>query len=502
MLAANRCPPAFQPSDGVLAQAAIAAAPSNRHQRFPQKGERQDSIAHYAGPPRRLRRSPARGTVPVRLPPAPENPMERSTDATLAAALLLAARQIAVVIDGGSLQGHEIAAIAETQRGQVHDLVYGSLRRYGWGDFLIEQLMPRPPTDPVLRGLLLAALYRLETRPDIAHVVVHQAVEAAGRFAHGRYARLVNAVLRSAGRRSDELREAAAADPVASNWHPAWWLGLLQSAYPERWPQIVASGNELPPMTLRVNRRRAERDEVAGLFAAAGIEVGRIGTSGLRLPRPMPVERLPAYAEGLWSVQDAGAQRAAELLAPRDGQRVLDACAAPGGKTAHLAESADLDLLALDSDAARSRRIGENLQRLGLRATIKVADAGLPARWWDGKPFDRILLDAPCSASGVVRRHPDAKWLRRAEDLDGFAAQQKRLLRALWPLLASGGKLLYATCSVFPRENGEQIERFIAEHGDARAVSPDDDTGSCFGSQLLPSLEHDGFFYALLEKHR
>ncbi|HEY5763838.1 MAG TPA: 16S rRNA (cytosine(967)-C(5))-methyltransferase RsmB [Rhodocyclaceae bacterium] len=427
--------------------------------------------------------------------------MERSSDATLAAALLLAARQIAVVIEGASLQGHEIAAVAENQRGQVHDLVYGSLRRYGWGDFLIGRLMPRPPEDTLLRGLLLAALYRLETRPDIAHVVVHQAVEAASRFARGRYTRLVNAVLRNAKRREDELRTALAADPVASNWHPAWWLAELKASYPERWSDIVAAGNEIPPMTLRVNRRRAGADEVVHRFAAEGIALDRVGTLGLLLPRPMAVERLPAYADGLWSVQDAGAQRAAELLAPRDGERVLDACAAPGGKTAHLAELADLELLALDNDAIRSRRINENLVRLGLRATIKVGDAGLPARWWDGKPFDRILLDAPCTASGVVRRHPDAKWLRRAEDLAGFAAQQQRLLRALWPLLASGGKLLYATCSVFPRENGEQVSRFLAEQGGARDVTPGGAADRDPGLQLLPCPEHDGFFYALLEKH-
>lgn len=427
--------------------------------------------------------------------------MERSSDATLASALLLAARQIAIVIDGGSLQGQDIGAVADSQRAQVHDLVLGSLRRYGWGDFLIARLMPRPPEDALLRGLLIAALYRLDTRPDLAHVVVHQAVEAAGRFARGRYAKLVNAVLRNAGRRATELRAALAADAVASAWHPDWWLNQLKAAYPERWRAIAAAGNDLPPMTLRVNRRRAQVADVSARFAAAGITVEPVGRLGLRLPRPMSAAALPAYAEGLWSVQDAGAQRAVELLAPRDGERVLDACAAPGGKTAHLAESADLDLLALDSDPARSRRIDENLARLGLQATVKIADAGLPARWWDGRPFDRILLDAPCSASGVVRRHPDVKWLRRAEDLAGFARQQQRLLRALWPLLASGGKLLYATCSVFPQENGDQIARFLAEQTDALAVPLPEATDRGPGLQLLPCPEHDGFFYALLHKH-
>jgi 16S rRNA (cytosine967-C5)-methyltransferase len=429
--------------------------------------------------------------------------MERKNDASLAAAFRLAARQIAAVLDGASLQGFRAATVPEALRPQVHDLVLGALRRFGWGDFLIAQLIPRPSSDQELRALLLAAFYRLDSRPDLAHVVVHQAVEAAGGIARGRYSGLVNAVLRNARRRADELRAAAARHPEAGTWHPAWWVDELRAAYPLQWRDIVDAGNAQAPMCLRVNRRRSRVEDVLARFRAEGIETGPAGSWGIRLPRALPVERLPDFAAGTWSVQDVGAQRAAELLAPRDGERVLDACAAPGGKTAHLAELADLELLAIDSDAGRAARIDENLLRLGLKASVRVADAGSPGDWWDGRPFARILLDAPCTASGVVRRHPDAKWLRRPADIDAFVRQQARLLAALWPLLAPGGKLLYATCSVFPHENGRQVERFIAGHGDARAVSLAGAATGEPGLQLLPGPEHDGFFYALLEKlHR
>ena len=216
-----------------------------------------------------------------------------------------------------------------------------------------------------------------------------------------------------------------------------------------------------------------------------------IGLAGLMLEKPLPVDRLPGFAAGLVSVQDPGAQRAAELLAPQPGSRVLDACAAPGGKTAHLLERSDLDLVALDLKPSRCRRIEENLARLGLHAGIKAADCLDVRSWWDGRPFDAVLADVPCTASGVVRRNPDTKWLRRAEDIASFAATQARILDALWPVVRPGGKLLYVTCSVFPAENGEQIGRFL--HRQQNAVR-------CHEEQLLPTAEHDGFFYCLLEK--
>jgi 16S rRNA (cytosine967-C5)-methyltransferase len=218
-----------------------------------------------------------------------------------------------------------------------------------------------------------------------------------------------------------------------------------------------------------------------------------VGKVGLRLQQPQPVDALPGFADGLVSVQDAGAQRAAELLDASDGQRVLDACAAPGGKTAHLLELADLDLTALEMDAGRARRIDETLTRLGLQATVRVADCRKVDQWWDGRPFDRILADVPCSASGVVRRHPDSKWLRREKDIAGFARTQRQILGALWPTLAAGGKLLYATCSVFPEENGEQVAAFAKNTAGALLLAEE---------QLLPQGDHDGFYYALLQKTR
>jgi len=411
---------------------------------------------------------------------------------SLAFALVNAARIDAAVIAGQSLAEGLLGRVDALARPAVQDLVYGSLRRYGRGDFVLARLLARPLVDDEVRALLLVALYRLETRPDAAHTVVDQAVAAAGKIAGGRYRGLVNGVLRNFLRRQGELLAAVAADEVATAQHPDWWLHRLQRAWPEDWPGIVAAGNEPPPMTLRVNLRRCERAHYQARLVAGGIAATPVGDAGLFLERPLPVERLPGFREGLVSVQDPGAQRAARLLDPAPGSRVLDACAAPGGKTAHLLERADLELLALDLKPARCRRIEENLLRLGLRASVMAADCTRLDRWWDGRPFDAVLADVPCTASGVVRRNPDAKWLRRETDIAGFAAAQARILEALWQVVRPGGKLLYATCSVFPEENGLQIGQFLANRPDARRAREE---------QILPTTDHDGFFYCLLEKH-
>lgn len=417
--------------------------------------------------------------------------MSRLPTDSLAYALLQAARIQAAVIAGQSLADGHLARVDAAARPAVQDLVYGSLRRYGRGDFLLAQLLSRPLAAEEVRCLLRVALYRLETRPEAAHTVVDQAVTAAGALAEGRFNGLVNGVLRNYLRREPELQAALAADPLASSQHPAWWLKHLQDAYPEQWPAIVAAGNAPPPMALRVNLRRGSLAEYAARLAAEDVAATPFGEAGLMLARPLPVERLPGFAAGLVSVQDPGAQRAALLLDPAKGSRVLDACAAPGGKTAHLLERADLDLLALDLKPARCRRISDNLGRLGLAATVRVADCARPDNWWDGRPFDAVLADVPCSASGVVRRNPDAKWLRRAEDVASFAATQARILDALWQVVRPGGKLLYVTCSVFPAENGEQVARFLARQPHASRRHEE---------QLLPCAEHDGFYYCLLEK--
>jgi len=409
---------------------------------------------------------------------------------SLAYALLQAARVTTAVFAGQSLADGLLARVDSQARPAVQDLVYNSLRRYGWGDFLLGRLLAKPLDAEEVRALLLLALYRLEARPEVAHTLVDQAVVAAGELVNGRFKGLVNGVLRNYLRRRDELLALAAADEVATHWHPDWWIGAVRRAWPDDWQAVLAAGNTPPPMALRVNRRLLTPEDYSIRLADAGIAAHLDGGAVL-LDKPVPVDRLPGFAEGLVSVQDPGAQRAAVLLAPAPGSRVLDACAAPGGKTAHLLENAELDLLALDLKPARCRRVEENLARLGLAARVQAADCAQPAKWWDGRPFDAILADVPCTASGVVRRNPDAKWLRREADIASFAAAQARIVDALWPLLRAGGKLLYATCSIFPEENVGQMRRFVARHADARPVCEE---------QLLPTADHDGFFYCLLEK--
>jgi 16S rRNA (cytosine967-C5)-methyltransferase len=326
---------------------------------------------------------------------------------------------------------------------------------------------------------------------------VDQAVRAAAGLARGKYKALVNGVLRNFLRRQSELAAAAALDPVAASRHPHWWLDALQKAYPKEWPGIVAANNGRPPMTLRVNRRQTDAITYAGELTSLAMDCRVLDETAVRLEKPVAVELLPGFATGRVSVQDWGAQRAALLLDARDGMRVLDACAAPGGKTAHLLEVATIELTALDVDAGRAGRIAANLERLGLQAQLKVGDCRDLASWWDGKPFDRILADVPCSASGVVRRHPDIKWLRRPSDIEGFACSQREILDALWQALAPGGKMLYATCSLFPAENTEQIADFVTRHADAQRLPTYGDNNDW---QLLPDTDHDGFYYALLAK--
>jgi 16S rRNA (cytosine967-C5)-methyltransferase len=285
--------------------------------------------------------------------------------------------------------------------------------------------------------------------------------------------------------------------------YPQWWIDKLRTQYPRHFSAMLDAGNLHPPFTLRINRRHTTREAYLALLARDAITATAVGAEAVTLARALPVDRLPGFAEGMVSVQDAAAQLAAPLLDVQNGMRVLDACAAPGGKTTHLLEIASLELTALDSDATRLERVRQNLARLRLEdARLLVADASDPAAWWDGKPFDRILADVSCSASGVVRRHPDIKWLRRRGDIAQFVLQQQRLLGSLWRLLASGGKLLYTTCSVFLEENSLQVAEFLMRHADARAL-PLHGVKTLDGTpegQLLPDNEHDGFYYALMQK--
>ena len=383
------------------------------------------------------------------------------------------------------------------QRGALQDLSYGTLRFYGQLVGVLEQLLHKPVQDEQLRCLLLVALYQLQYTKAAPYAVVDYAVSAV-RKRNGAAGGLANAVLRNFLRKRDALLAAAADSEEGRYSYPQWWIDRLKTQYGERAEAILLAGNQHPPMTLRVNCRRTTPTAYLELLAAQGIVAKLIAPDAVLLELPMAVDKLPGFSDGLVSVQDAGAQYAARLLDMSAGMRVLDACAAPGGKSTHLLELAQLDLLALDKDEQRLQRVHENLQRLQLSASLQAGDAAQPQDWWDGQMFQRILADVPCSASGVVRRHPDIKWLRRPQDIDGFAQQQLQILDALWRLLARDGKLLYATCSVFARENQQVIAEFLRKHDDARQLSlpaPNLNEG-----QLLPDDQHDGFFYALLHK--
>jgi 16S rRNA (cytosine967-C5)-methyltransferase len=322
---------------------------------------------------------------------------------------------------------------------------------------------------------------------------------------------LANAVLRAYQRRQAELEASADAQPMSRYAHPDWLIEMLRADWPQDWQAILTANNERPPFVLRVNARQGEVASYQAALQAEGMQNTTLSVAeqALRLDQPVAVERLPGFADGAVSVQDAAAQLAAQLLDVHAGMRVLDACAAPGGKTSHILErSPELaELVAVEIDPARVPRIEQNLQRLGLSAQIIIGDAGQPDNWWDGRQFERILLDAPCSATGVIRRHPDIKLLRRAADLDELTAIQASLLDAVWPLLAPGGMLLYATCSVLRRENEHQIGRFLQRHPDAQEAELQRSWGRkvSHGRQIFPGaaggdMDMDGFYYASLIK--
>ena len=388
------------------------------------------------------------------------------------------------------------------QRSAITDSCYGTLRFGFQLEAVLEQLLTTPLHDVKLRWLLLVALYQLQYTRAAPHAIVDHAVRCASSLGAPQAGGLINAVLRNFLRKREALLVKAAQSDVGNYAYPQWWIDKLRRQCAPHFAATLKAGNLHPPFTLRVNRRRMGRDDYLALLKQHAIEASALGEDGVMLLRALPVGRLPGFADGLVSVQDAAAQRAAPLLDAQTGMRVLDACAAPGGKTTHLLEIAGIDLTALDNDAARMALVQQNLQRLQLQARLLVADVNDAHAWWDGQPYERILADVPCSASGVVRRHPDIKWLRRASDIAQFATQQARILDSLWRLLASGGKLLYTTCSIFQEENALQVEAFLTRHADAkmlpvRGLKRLDGTPE---GQLLPDNEHDGFFYALLQK--
>jgi 16S rRNA (cytosine967-C5)-methyltransferase len=423
-------------------------------------------------------------------------------------------------VRGGRSLTELLGHVPADLRPGVQALSFHTLRWLGSAGEVRALLAPKTPA-PAVDALLVTALALLwpdEAPPYSEHVLVDQAVTAA-RHRTPAAAGFVNAVLRRFLRERDAVAAAARHTPLGAWNHPLWWVQRVQHDWPRGWQGLLTEANRRPPMTLRVNARRGTAAAYAQRLAAAGraASVLEHAAAGLAAPsaavllaEPCPVQQLPGFAEGEVSVQDAAAQLAAPLLlsgAPlRPGARVLDACAAPGGKTAHLLELAEPDLLALDSDPLRLARVQETLNRLQLHAQLKAGDARRPADWWDGRPFDAILLDAPCTASGIVRRHPDVRWLRRPGDVDALARVQAELLDALWPLLAPGGHLLYATCSIFRAEGQDQIDAFMQRWPAGTATLAPQSPGHLLPSRDNPGQQrpgaalHDGFFYGLLRK--
>ncbi|MFT4266942.1 MAG: 16S rRNA (cytosine(967)-C(5))-methyltransferase RsmB [Xenophilus sp.] len=428
---------------------------------------------------------------------------------------------VLVAVRAGGSATAALAAVDPALRPGVQALAFQALRWLGRGEGLRRHLARRTPP-PAPDALLCGALalgWDAARAPYEPFTLVDQTVEAAKRNPATRaQASFINACLRRFLRERDELVALTDREPVAHWNHPRWWIERLRRDHPQAWQRILLADNAAPPLTLRINVRKTSVAQYLPALASLDLPARRVAGCGLELARARPVQQLPGFEAGEFSVQDAAAQLAAPLLldglkAAAGGLlRVLDACAAPGGKTAHLLEHAGpgrLALTVLEIDPARRRRVDETLARLGLagEAQVRVADAARPAEWWDGQPFDAILLDAPCTASGIVRRHPDVRWLRREGDVEQLALQQAMLLAALWPLARPGGRLLYCTCSVFRREGMEQIDAFLANNTDAQLLpSP---------GHLLPQSgagrhgvadnalgEHDGFFYALLEKRR
>jgi 16S rRNA (cytosine967-C5)-methyltransferase len=435
----------------------------------------------------------------------------------LARALDLCADAVAAVQGGRSLTD-VLTRVPADARPAVQALSFHVLRWLGSAMAVRTALAPKPPPPRVdaLLTCALALLWPVPSPPYPDHTLVDQAVAAAHQRTPAA-AGFVNAVLRRFVREREALVATAQHAPQAAWNHPAWWIDRVRQDWPAHWQAVLKSANDHPPMTLRVNARRTTASQYVDRLATLGRAAWcpddpALGGGTVVLAKPCPVMQLPGFAEGDISVQDAAAQRAAPLLlGPKGlpaGARVLDACAAPGGKTAHLLERADLDLLALDSDPLRLARVQDTLNRLHLKAALRAGDARAPEGWWDGQPFDAILIDAPCSASGIVRRHPDVRWLRRAQDIVALAQIQAQMLDALWPLLKPGGRCLYVTCSVFKVEGQAQTDAFLQRLGPGRARLDPASPG-----HLLPlpdngaqpaltrgSVLSDGFYYALIHK--
>jgi 16S rRNA (cytosine967-C5)-methyltransferase len=415
-----------------------------------------------------------------------------------------------------ALSGHSLREVADRALPKLADsrdralltaLLNEGARWWPRFDAAMDRLLDKPirRNEPVIHALLVTGLVQLETLEMPPYAAVAATVEAARELRRPRLAGLVNAVLRRWQRERDTLNAELDAIPATRHAHPGWLAKAIAGDWPDQADAVLAASNQEPPLMLRVNRRRATREAVAAALATAGQEVTLHPwlSDGLVLPHSTDVTRLPGFKEGHFAVQDGAAQVPADLLDVANGQRVLDACAAPGGKACHVLERADVDLLAVEYEAPRATRIRQNLERLGLHATIAVADAGDTAAWWDGTPFDRIMIDAPCSATGVIRRRPDVRLHRRATDIDALVAQQSRILAACWETLAPGGRLLYVTCSLLRQENEGVVGAFVEGRTDAAVLPISLPVGqaAAIGWQILPGDgDLDGMYYALLER--
>ena len=460
--------------------------------------------------------------------------------AALADELVAAAVSLRDMLAGAHLDesiDHHTRELPSASAKAVRNMAYDATRQQGLLAWLGERFNRRQPP-PLLAALQALGMAQLIDARRPVPVIIDQTVRAVGKLpegaAHPGAAGFINATLRRFARERASLMAEPLPDEARFN-HPGWWVAKVRKLWPDRWQEILTASLSRAPLSLRANRRQGGQLAAAARLQEAGIGFRLMGQDGLVLDQALPVDRIPGFAEGLMSVQDIGAQCAAQLLDPQPGERILDACAAPGGKTAHLLEMADCEVWALDIDPDRASIITNNLQRarvplLSQDATeasdaatpasgqaagavwgahVLAADAGDPESWWDGRPFDRILLDAPCSASGIVRRHPDVLWHRQRRDIAPFSATQARLLEKLWPLLRPGGTLLYATCSIFPEEGEKVVSAFASRQADCRWQREVRVPGWADwpqGGQLLPRSdelhEHDGFFYALLSKHQ
>ncbi|ULJ70002.1 16S rRNA (cytosine(967)-C(5))-methyltransferase RsmB [Wielerella bovis] len=408
------------------------------------------------------------------------------------------ATQTLAAVDSGKNLSDELANIISQHpdlslqdKGMLQDLAYGCQRYLGSLKYMLGKLLNKPIDNQALEYHLLVAMYQLNHTRNAPHAVVNEAVEHIGKIGRGQYRSFANAILRRFQRERESLNKACKFDDVAKYNMPVWLNKVFQNQYPKYWHNMATAFQSHPPLTLRVNRRHMDAAQYLQLLQEQDIAAKALDDYAIRINTPIPVSQLPKFTEGVVSVQDFGAQQAAYLLNPQNGERILDACAAPGGKTGHILELADCSVTALDIDANRLAYVRENLDRLRFQAALKCAPAQDLAAWYDDCLFDAILADVPCTASGTIKRNPDIKWLRRPSDALKTARQQEPMLDALWTTLKSGGRMLLATCSLFEEENQQQCQKFLQRHADATLRQE---------KVILPNEKQDGFYYALIDK--